>query len=158
MKNINFCSWSLLIFNILTLGTSQIVMEIFIFCSTSQLIFNILLFMKFIQIENIIKKAYICKYGNHWNTTGFSMILMILGAQKSPPNTYFFVMCFFKITYCPKLKTFDLPIVLQAIHLPNWQKPHSEKQLKNKQNPNAPSRHWKSPRLQNVDICNVFAS
>ena len=61
----HFCTRSLLIFNIPTLGTSQIVMEIFTFCSTSQLIFNILLFMKFIQIENIIKKTYICKYENH---------------------------------------------------------------------------------------------
>ena len=36
------------------------------------------------------------------------MILVILGAQKSPPKTYFFVMIFFKITYWPKLKTFNL--------------------------------------------------
>ena len=35
------------------------------------------------------------------------MILVILGAQKSPPKTYLFVMCFLKITYWPKLKTFD---------------------------------------------------
>ena len=34
------------------------------------------------------------------------MILVILGAQKSPPKTYCFVMCFLKITYWPKLKTF----------------------------------------------------
>ena len=38
---------------------------------------------------------------------GFSMILMILGAQKSPPKTYFFVMIFLKITYWSKLKTFS---------------------------------------------------
>ena len=82
-------------------------MGIFTFCSTSQLIFNILLFMKFIQIENIIKKPYICKYENHWNTYGSSMILVILGAQKSPPKTYFFVMIFLKITYWSKLKTFN---------------------------------------------------
>ena len=108
MKNINFCSWPLLIFNILTLGTSQIVMEIFIFCSTSRLIFNILLFMKFIQIENIIKKPYICKYENHLNTLGFSMILVILGAQKFPPKTYFSVMVFLKLTNWPKLIPFEL--------------------------------------------------
>ena len=36
------------------------------------------------------------------------MILVILGAQKSPPKTYFFVMIFLKITYWPKLKTFNL--------------------------------------------------
>ena len=45
MKNINVCSTSLLIFNILTLGTSPIVMEIFTFCYTSPVIFNILLFL-----------------------------------------------------------------------------------------------------------------
>ena len=36
------------------------------------------------------------------------MILVILGAQKSPPKTYFFVMIFLKTTYWPKLKTFNL--------------------------------------------------
>ena len=35
------------------------------------------------------------------------MILVILGAQKSPPKTYFFVMIFLKITYWSKLKTFN---------------------------------------------------
>ena len=35
------------------------------------------------------------------------MILVILGAQKSPPKTCFFVMIFLKITYWPKLKTFN---------------------------------------------------
>ena len=34
------------------------------------------------------------------------MILVILGAQKSPPNTYFFVLFFLKITYWSKLKPF----------------------------------------------------
>ena len=82
-------------------------MEIFTFCCKSQLIFNILLFMKIIQIENIIKKPNIYKYQNHWNTVCFSMIWVILGAQKSPPKTYFFVMSFLKITYWSKLKTFN---------------------------------------------------
>ena len=36
------------------------------------------------------------------------MILVILGAQQSPPKTYFFVMIFLKIMYWPKLKTFNL--------------------------------------------------
>ena len=35
------------------------------------------------------------------------MIVVILGAQKSPPKTYFFVMMFLEITYWPKLKTFS---------------------------------------------------
>ena len=35
------------------------------------------------------------------------MILVILGAQKSPPKTYFFVMIFLKNTYWSKLKTFN---------------------------------------------------
>ena len=34
------------------------------------------------------------------------MILVSLGAQKSPPKTYFFVKVFLKITYWSKLKTF----------------------------------------------------
>ena len=34
------------------------------------------------------------------------MILVILGAQKSCPKTYFFVLFFLKITYWSKLKTF----------------------------------------------------
>ena len=38
----HFCSWSLLIFTIPTLGNLDIVMTIFMFCSTSLLIFNIL--------------------------------------------------------------------------------------------------------------------
>ena len=120
-------------------------MEIFTFCSTSQLIFNILLFMKIIQIENIIKKQYICKYENHWNTTGFSMILVILGAQKSPPKTYFFVMGFLENYVLVQTQNLRFSHVLRRIHLPDSQKPHSEKQWKNKQNPNAPSRHWKRP-------------
>ena len=93
-------------------------MEIFTFCSTSQLIFNILLFLKFIQIENIIKQPYICKYENHWNTSGFSMILVILGAQKSPPKTYFFVMIFLKNTYRSKLKTFDFHLFYEEFTSP----------------------------------------
>ena len=42
------------------------------------------------------------------------MILMILGAQQSPPETYFFVMFFLKITYWPKLKTFDFHLFFFA--------------------------------------------
>ena len=57
----------------------------------------------------------------------FLMILIILGAQKSPPKTYFFVMCFLKITYWPKLKTFTLHVFYEE-YLPDSQKPHSEKQ------------------------------
>ena len=45
---INFCSTSFLISNIPTLGTCQIVVQIFTFCYMSLLIFNIQLFLKFI--------------------------------------------------------------------------------------------------------------
>ena len=46
------------------------------------------------------------------------MILVILGAQKSPPKTYFFVMIFLKITYWPKLKTFDFHMFYEEFTSP----------------------------------------
>ena len=46
------------------------------------------------------------------------MILVILGAQKSPPKTYFFDMIFLKITYWPKLKTFNLHMFYEEFTSP----------------------------------------
>ena len=46
------------------------------------------------------------------------MILLILGAQKSPPNTYFFVMIFLKNTYWSKLKTFDFHMFYEEFTSP----------------------------------------
>ena len=86
------------------------------------------------------------------------MILVILGAQKSPPKTYFFVMIFLKITYWPKLKTFDFHMFYEEFTSPIHKNHTPKNNKKNKQNPIAPSRHWKSPKLQNLSICNVFAS
>ena len=85
------------------------------------------------------------------------MILVILGAQKSPPKTYFFVMIFLKNTYWSKLKTFNLHMFYEEFTSP-IHKIHTPKNNEKKQNPHAPSRHWKSPKLQNLGICNVFAS
>ena len=93
-------------------------MGIFTFCSTSQLIFNILLFMKIIQIENIIKKPYICKYENHWKTKSVYVILVILGAHNSPPKTNLFIMIFLKNTYWSKLKTFNLHMFYEEFTSP----------------------------------------
>ena len=60
----------------------------------------------------------------------FSMILMILGAQKSPPKTYFFVMIFLKITYWSKLKTFNFHLFYNEFTSPirkNHTPKHNEK-------------------------------
>ena len=46
------------------------------------------------------------------------MILVILGAQTSPPKTYFFVMIFLKIMYWSKLKTFDLHMFYEEFTSP----------------------------------------
>ena len=46
------------------------------------------------------------------------MILMILGAQKSPPKTYFFVMNFLEIKYCSKLKTFNFHMFYNELTSP----------------------------------------
>ena len=46
------------------------------------------------------------------------MILVILGAQKSPPKTYFFVMIFLKNTYWSKLKTFDFHMFYEEFTSP----------------------------------------
>ena len=54
------------------------------------------------------------------------MILVILGAQKSPPKTYFFVMMFLKITYWSKLKTFNFHIFYNEFSSP-IQKNHTPK-------------------------------
>ena len=86
------------------------------------------------------------------------MILVILGPQKSPPKTYFFVMIFLKMTYWSKLKTFNLHMFYEEFTSPIHKSQTQQKQWKNKQNPKAPTRHWKSPKLQNLCICNVFAS
>ena len=46
------------------------------------------------------------------------MILLILGAQKSPPKTYFCVMIFLKNTYWSKLKTFDFHMFYEEFTSP----------------------------------------
>ena len=46
------------------------------------------------------------------------MILVILGPQKSPPKTYFFVMIFLKMTYWSKLKTFNLHMFYEEFTSP----------------------------------------
>ena len=46
------------------------------------------------------------------------MSLMILGAHKSPPKTYFFVMFFLAITYWSKLKTFNFHLFYKELTSP----------------------------------------
>ena len=62
------------------------------------------------------------------------MILVILGAQKSPPKTYFFVMIFLKITYWPKLKTFNFHMFYNEFTSPihKIHTPKNNKQTKSK--------------------------
>ena len=48
----------------------------------------------------------------------FAMVLIILGAQNSPPKTYFFVMCFLTNTYWPKHKTFNVLLLYDEFTSP----------------------------------------
>ena len=85
------------------------------------------------------------------------MILVILGAQNSPPKTPFSLLFSWNVRKDPNAKpsyfiqfTMNSPAVSTKTIL--------EKQMKNKENTDAPTSHWKSPKLQNLCICNVFTS
>ena len=96
--------------------------------------------------------------GFAYKSNAFSMISIILGAHNSPPNTYFVIILFLEITYWPKLNTLNLQLCYKEFTSPIHKNHTPKKQWNNKQNPNAPTRHWKSPKLQNLCMCTVFAS
>ena len=79
-----------------------------------------------------------------------------IGSPKVTCQNLLFRNVFLENYILAQTKNLQFSFVLHWIHLPDSQKTHSEKQWKNKQNPNAPSRHWKSPKLQNRWICNEF--
>ena len=81
-----------------------------------------------------------------------------IGSPTITSQSLLFHHIFIEIYVMAQTKSIQISYVLQWMDLPHSQKPHSEKQWKNKQNPKAPTRHWKSPKLQSLSICNVFAS